>query len=201
MMITDGTQTATRDRILQAAQQLFHARSYDSVSVSDICQAAQTVKGSFYHHFPSKEAVALEVIDATLAAGQEMIMGCMSPDTSPLNRLRDSILAFSQVLQGEAPDGKMLGCPIGRLASELGPRNEAVRERIARAFRGMQALFSSCFAEASVANPDLAGAHLLSALQGMAILGLTLRDLELVQQLAITAVPAAIAAAKAFDAG
>jgi hypothetical protein len=43
-----------------------------------------------------------DVLQLFLAAGPEMIIGCMSPDSPPLGRLRDSILAFSQALQEDA---------------------------------------------------------------------------------------------------
>ena len=63
----------TRSRILQGALSRFTGRGYDATSVSDICTTAVVSKGAFYHHFPSKQAVFvalleqwLEELDATV---------------------------------------------------------------------------------------------------------------------------------------
>jgi AcrR family transcriptional regulator len=53
----------TKARILKAAQDLFSRSGYESASVADICAAAGISKGAFYHHFPSKQAVFMSLLD------------------------------------------------------------------------------------------------------------------------------------------
>jgi len=48
----------TRERILEAAQQMIQTRSYDGFSFRDIAAAVGIRKASIYHHFESKEALA-----------------------------------------------------------------------------------------------------------------------------------------------
>ena len=43
--------------ILQIAETLFCKYGYEKTSIQDILDLLQTSKGSFYHHFPSKEAL------------------------------------------------------------------------------------------------------------------------------------------------
>jgi AcrR family transcriptional regulator len=57
-----------RDRILGAATELFIAAGVENVSVAEVCRAAGVSNGSFFHHFPSKEGLALEI---TLALRRE----------------------------------------------------------------------------------------------------------------------------------
>jgi AcrR family transcriptional regulator len=57
----------TRSRLLQAATQLFSQQGYDASSVADICAAAGVSKGAFYHHFESKQALFLALLDEWLA--------------------------------------------------------------------------------------------------------------------------------------
>jgi len=45
----------TEQAILQAALELCRTRSFDKVSVRDICRRAGITTGAFYHHFSSKE--------------------------------------------------------------------------------------------------------------------------------------------------
>lgn len=56
----------TRNRILQAAEEGFAQSGYEATGVAEICQRAHLSKGAFYHHFPSKQAVFLALLDRWL---------------------------------------------------------------------------------------------------------------------------------------
>jgi AcrR family transcriptional regulator len=56
----------TRHHILEAATHLFSSTGYDATGVAEICQSAGVSKGAFYHHFPSKQAVFLELLNSYL---------------------------------------------------------------------------------------------------------------------------------------
>ena len=56
----------TRSRILEAAIKLFSNHGYNKASVDDICSAAGISKGAFYHHFESKQALFLALLDSWL---------------------------------------------------------------------------------------------------------------------------------------
>jgi AcrR family transcriptional regulator len=53
----------TRARILQSALKLFSGTGYDATGVAGICSDAQVSKGAFYHHFATKQAVFLELLE------------------------------------------------------------------------------------------------------------------------------------------
>ncbi len=57
----------TKNRILQTASQLFAKNGYDATGVAEICSAARVSKGAFYHHFPSKQAVFLTLLEDWLS--------------------------------------------------------------------------------------------------------------------------------------
>ncbi len=56
----------TRNHILAVAMQLFSKTGYDATGVAEICQAAGVSKGAFYHHFPSKQAVFMALLNSYL---------------------------------------------------------------------------------------------------------------------------------------
>jgi AcrR family transcriptional regulator len=56
----------TRNHILEAATHLFSKNGYEATGVAEICQAAGVSKGAFYHHFPTKQAVFLELLNSYL---------------------------------------------------------------------------------------------------------------------------------------
>jgi len=59
--MTAITKQGTREKIAAAALELFAARGYERTSVHEICERAGVSNGSFFHHFGSKEGLALEV--------------------------------------------------------------------------------------------------------------------------------------------
>ena len=56
----------TRNRILEAATQLFSQAGYNAAGVAEICSVAGVSKGAFYHHFPTKQAVFIALLTSYL---------------------------------------------------------------------------------------------------------------------------------------
>lgn len=62
-MTTDKeTERPPREKLLEAAAELFVAHGYDGTGLSEILKQAGVSKGGFYHHFPTKLALYDEVI-------------------------------------------------------------------------------------------------------------------------------------------
>jgi AcrR family transcriptional regulator len=77
----------TRGRILDAAVRKFAMAGYDAASVDDICAEAGVSKGAFYHHFPSKQAVFLALMNGWLTM-IDMGMDAVHKDTFPETLVR-----------------------------------------------------------------------------------------------------------------
>jgi AcrR family transcriptional regulator len=58
----------TRQKITQSALKLFADKGYDATGVAEICESSEVSKGAFYHHFPSKQAIFLELLKEWLAS-------------------------------------------------------------------------------------------------------------------------------------
>lgn len=89
----------THLRLLQAALACFAEQGYDATGVAEICLRAGVSKGAFYHHFPSKQAVFVALLDDWLgrldAQMAEQRRGLSSADAG----LRVMAAMFQQVFQ------------------------------------------------------------------------------------------------------
>ena len=80
------TRTA-RERILNAAASLFARRGYYNSNVDEIVQQSGTSKGSFYFHFPSKEQMALGMVDQLSDKLVRKLERSIASETDPLKRI------------------------------------------------------------------------------------------------------------------
>jgi TetR/AcrR family transcriptional regulator, transcriptional repressor for nem operon len=132
-----------RDRLLDVAGSLMHERGYEAVGVAELCAEAGVKKGSFYHFFPSKRALALEALDRAWNATRTSLFDETFGD-SDLDAL-DAIDLYGRRLaarhhRGAQATGTVSGCRFGNFAVELSSRDELIRVRIAEVFDEMAAI-------------------------------------------------------------
>jgi AcrR family transcriptional regulator len=84
----------TRNHILEAAQRLFSTNGYDATGVAEICQSAGISKGAFYHHFPSKQAVFLKLLENWL----EILDGGLKVISQGTQDVPHILLKMSEIL-------------------------------------------------------------------------------------------------------
>ena len=70
-MPRDGT--ATRERILDAAQRIVLERGFAATSVDAVLAEAPATKGAFFHHFPSKNELGRALLERYAAADERML--------------------------------------------------------------------------------------------------------------------------------
>ncbi len=63
----------TRSQIYEAAMQLFLERGYDAVTIDEICAAADVARGTFFLHFPTKDALLAEYGRQALAELEQLL--------------------------------------------------------------------------------------------------------------------------------
>src|SRR5688572_30912937 len=83
--------TDSRQRLLEIATDLIWESSYGRASVDRICERAEIRKGSFYHHFESKEQLALEALEHQWQIYRRELNEIFSPLVPPIERLRRHI--------------------------------------------------------------------------------------------------------------
>jgi AcrR family transcriptional regulator len=84
----------TRARILDAAVRRFAIAGYDAASVDDICAEAGVSKGAFYHHYPTKQAIFLALMQGWLGM-IDLGMKAVHKDTVP-----ETLVQMTNLLPG-----------------------------------------------------------------------------------------------------
>jgi TetR/AcrR family transcriptional regulator, transcriptional repressor for nem operon len=88
----DGT--ATRERILDAAQRIVLERGFAATSVDAVLVQAQTTKGGFFHHFPSKTALGRALLERYAAADERMLDDFMARAEAESDDPAQQLVAF-----------------------------------------------------------------------------------------------------------
>ncbi|MEM6811116.1 MAG: TetR/AcrR family transcriptional regulator [Pseudomonadota bacterium] len=122
--------TNTKQKLIDAASELIWRNSYGSVSVDDICKAADVRKGSFYHYFKSKVDLALASMENYYEQSKPFFDEAFSPTRPPLERF-ERLAAIILEKQAEAREtyGHVCGCPFATLGSEMAGQEEIIREK------------------------------------------------------------------------
>lgn len=186
-----GRTSDARERLVDSAIALIHARSYGTVSVDDLCAHAGVNKGSFYHFFPSKRDLALAAIERQWVYARRSILDpAFSPDVPPLERIR-RLFRLAAALQ--CPDdptmGHVPGCPFGNLAAELGTQDPIIRDKVREVFAGYQASFERVLRAAQEAGEigaldiPAAARSLLAFFEGALLLAKTYNDAAVIEQM------------------
>ena len=106
------------------------SRGYTASGIDDICRDAGVSKGSFYHQFASKEAVAIAALGDFYAQGMKDMLAIDLSGVAPEQRL----LAFLDVIAQQGHDFWKNGCLIGSLSSEMALTSPALQAEVSRLF-------------------------------------------------------------------
>ncbi|WP_456448672.1 TetR/AcrR family transcriptional regulator [Thiolapillus sp.] len=186
-----NTVVDTRERILTTARELFHGRSYADVGIKEICDLAKVQKGSFYHFFPSKQDLAMAVIDDMAEDwAHGFVAEAFDRNLPPMERL-DYMIDAAYYWQKAAKDieGRMPGCLFGNLALEVSTRDEVLRAKLNAVFQKASSQFHETLDEAieqgQIAPLDAQATSqaMLAFLEGIILLAKTRNDPEVIRTL------------------
>ena len=126
----DRRRVRTRAALLRAGQQLFSERSVDGVSIDDIVAAAQVAKGSFYNHFPDKEALAQALADVARTSVETVTENLSVGVDDPAERVARALCAFARhAVENPVGAGAMLRLFHGASIPDF-PMNRGVRAEV-----------------------------------------------------------------------
>ena len=137
---------STRSNLLDAALGVIRTKGYAATSVDDICAKASLSKGAFFHHFSSKEDLAVAAANYwSETTGALFAEAAYHAPEDPLERVLAYVELRKQLVQGELPD---FTCLVGTMTQEIYETNSVIRD----------ACWASISGHADTLVPDIAAA-------------------------------------------
>jgi TetR/AcrR family transcriptional repressor of nem operon len=121
----------SRERIIDSATTLMFRDGYEATGIQGVVDAAHVPRGSFFHHFPSKEHLGIVVLQRyARASEQRQIAAFENEEQSPTERLRSFFAAANDRV---IADDFTKGCLIGNFTLQLSNTSEPIRQALVQA--------------------------------------------------------------------
>jgi TetR/AcrR family transcriptional repressor of nem operon len=174
MPVTD-TRHESKTRILEAALSVIRTKGYTATRIEDVCEAAGLTKGSFFHHFSTKEELAIAAADYWSEITSALFADApYHAPADPVQRVLAYVDFRKALLQGELPE---FTCVVGTMTQEVFGTHPAIREACEHSISGhaatlvpdIQAAIEQCGIQADWTAESLA-LFTQAAIQGAFIL-------------------------------
>ncbi|WP_432938727.1 TetR/AcrR family transcriptional regulator [Kribbella sp. CA-253562] len=160
-----------REEIVDAALAQFHEKGFNAAAVKDITDRAGVPKGSFYNHFPSKEALAIVALERY--GEQRRLTDLADPGVPPVERIRKH---FEFLRDDVVEHGITRGCLLGNFGTEIVDHSDPIRTAVHEGLVYWSGLLAGAIDEGQKAGEirsdlpaDQAARYLLSAWEGTLI--------------------------------
>jgi TetR/AcrR family transcriptional repressor of nem operon len=168
-----------RTRLLDAALHVIRAKGYAATSVDDICRHAGVTKGAFFHHFRSKEDLAVAATEHFGLLAAALLEAPWSTQTDPALRVLGYVALRRSIITG---DFAAFTCLLGTLVQETYATAPAIREACAAGIREHALALAPDIAAALAAagrddiDADGLALHIQAVLQGGFVLAKAFDD-------------------------
>lgn len=167
----------TRERIIDAAHQLFYHQGFGVTSYANIAQQTNIGKGNLQYHFKAKNDLLNAVVERRISEIRALLESWSMNCDTPYNCLE----RFITMLEHNAEDLARYGCPMGTLTDELGKNNPNLQQDARRMFdlflRWLEVRFRALMpAEQAKAHAE----QLMAMAQGVSVLAHVFGDPQIV---------------------
>lgn len=182
-----GRTSDAKERLMKAAIFLIWEESYGAVTIDEICKKADVRKGSFYYFFPGKAELAVAALEELWRTEWKPFLDeHLSPAIEPYARIKGYLEAIAQRQRDLAAQrGKVLGCPVVTMGSEVCTCQDVVSVTIRELLNRKRKYYESAIRDAmasGVIEPGDASERataLFSILDGLVAQARILNDVRL----------------------
>ncbi len=136
----------SKDELLRAGIALLRRNGYVATTVDEICAEAGVTKGAFFHHFSSKEALALACLNEWDCNGANMeVAAPFQALSDPVEKVLGCIDFYMSLMQ----DPKMIkSCLAGTIVQEVSQTHPELRDAACICFTNAETRFQAMLEEA-----------------------------------------------------
>ncbi|MFE0413359.1 TetR/AcrR family transcriptional regulator [Streptomyces tendae] len=152
-----------RERILDAAEELFQSEGVRRVGVQAIAEKAETTKMAIYRHFETKDALVAEwlrILAAEYRAAFDRV------EAEHPGRPREQILGLARFIADGLPALSYRGCPFVNSLAELPDRSHPARQVIEEHKAHQTRRLVGMCTEAGLPDPEQVAAQITFLLEG-----------------------------------
>ncbi len=124
-----GKAARRRERILEAALDVFTRRGYGDAAMEEIATESETSKGGLYFHFPGKQALFGALLDRTADLLLSRLEAAAASESNPLRRADAAVQRALDVFGSHRGLARLF--LIDAHTRDFAPRLLAIRERFA----------------------------------------------------------------------
>ena len=175
-----ATPENSRSRLLGATIDLVRENGYAATRVEDVCAAAGVTKGSFFHHFESKQDLAMAAAAAWNERAAQLFASApyvLHPD--PRDRLLGYVKYRRQIISGDTWE---YTCYAGTTIQEVHESDPALRDACAESIRAHLAMLTELIAAALAVYPvprlraESLAIHMQAVIQGSFVMAKAEQD-------------------------
>jgi len=123
---------STREHLIDVGVSLMHKHGYTATGLTEILESAGVPKGSFYHHFGSKEEFAVAALERYILREAEHCEAVLNdPKVAPLKRLKRY---FIDLIKFYGQKGPIPGCMMGRFSLDVAGQSSILRKHLSSSF-------------------------------------------------------------------
>lgn len=172
-----------KERLIRQGMKSFYASGFHGTTVDAILEASGVPKGSFYHHFGSKDAFGLVVLDRYMHIQLDALARWADDDalstTDKLTRY------FTELCETFVRSGFQRACLAGKFSTELAANSDSFREQLGKSLIVWNSALSDLLRHGQQRgdvrtdrSPEQLAHSILALIQGAFVLALSARDTQ-----------------------
>lgn len=181
---TKSKKANARQKLLESALSVIRTKGYSATTVDDLCSAAGVTKGAFFHHFKTKDDLAVAAADYwSEMTGSLFQHAAYHGKEDPLDRVLAYLDFRKELVAGAVPE---FTCLVGTMVQEVYDTNPPIRDACNRSITGHAATLVADMEAAALAGKvsipggaESLALHTQAVLQGAFVVAKAGNDPEL----------------------
>ncbi len=185
--MADPSGRSKRQRLEDAAAQLFWSQGFAATSIADLAKQADVPVGNVYYYFKSKrnlaEAVADMFVQGSQAALDDIETRLPGGTANPQKVARDRVSAFFEMLEKSHMSRAKAGCPIARSIADFAEAAPTAASKSTEALTMLTAFLGRELTRAGHPNGMIAAQQSIALWQGAIVLAHGSADPQILMRL------------------